>query len=601
MYQAHLDSCRKQTAGLKEQRGRMSFWRLLSFLAAVILLCFGYAKQHYEFYIAAAVAALAFFLFVFISRRLIKRISYLADYESVLLEYQSRLTDGWKQFSVHGSRYLQSPHASPRASDLDIFGRQSLYQYLCTASTVFGQDCLAGLLSQPDMQPDSIRSRQQAVSELVQKTDFTLRFETAARCLRASSYDSIKKALHHFFHALESNSRSPLFLRAFFWTAPVLTLSALFIHFAGIKPDITLICFLAGAALQLGAALLGNARNSRLLAPVYKMNQTITPYRTLLKLLADEPFESPYLQKLRQTLKDSSNSRNALEAFKELEDIAASVVVRHNIYASFLLNSLFCFDFHCAERYLQWKSKYQHMLKPWLEAVGSVEALISLGVIARTKQTHTLPQLAETGRPVLSARNLRHPLLNDADAVGNDFDLNHQTCIITGSNMSGKTTFMRSIGVNLVLAYAGGFCTADGLRTSCMEICTSMRTVDNVSEGISSFYAELLRIRKIMETSKNGQPMLSLIDEIYKGTNSKDRILAARETVKKLAKPYALTILTTHDLELCELEHDHTIDAVNYYFSEYYEENKILFDYKIRQGRCMTTNARYLLHMAGII
>ena len=241
------------------------------------------------------------------------------------------------------------------------------------------------------------------------------------------------------------------------------------------------------------------------------------------------------------------------------------------------------------------------MLKPWLEAVGSVEAFISLGVIARTKQVHTLPQLVQEGRPVLSAKNLRHPLLNNTDAVGNDFDLNHQTCVITGSNMSGKTTFMRSIGVNLVLAYAGGFCTADGLRASCMEICTCMRTADNVSEGISSFYAELLRIQKIVETSKKGQPMLSLIDEIYKGTNSKDRILAAGETVKKLAQPYALTILTTHDLELCELEHDDAIDAVNYYFTEHYDENKILFDYKIRQGRAASSNARFLLHMAGIL
>lgn len=603
MYQTHLNSCREQMSRLKEPYRRMSLWRLLSFLAAVILLCLGYTKQLYGFYIATAAAALAFFLFVSHSRRLKKQLSYLADYESVLLDDQARLTDGWKQFPVHGSRYLQSSNskASPRISDLDIFGGQSLYQYLCTASTVFGQDCLAGLLSQPDMRPEQIRGRQQAVSELVRKTDFTLRFETAARCLRAVSYDSEKKALEHFFHAAESDSRTPLFLRIFFRTAPVLTLASLFCHFAGIKPDITLTCFLTGAALQLAAALLGNARNSRLLAPVYKMNQTVTPYRTLLELLADEPFESPCLQKLRQTLTDSEKNKNALEAFRELEDIASSVVIRHNIYASFLLNSLFCYDFYCAERYVRWKSKYQTMLKPWLEAVGSVEAFISLGIIARTKQVHTLPQLVQEGRPVLSAKNLRHPLLNNTDAVGNDFDLNHQTCVITGSNMSGKTTFMRSIGVNLVLAYAGGFCAADGLRASCMEICTCMRTADNVSEGISSFYAELLRIQKIVETSKKGQPMLSLIDEIYKGTNSKDRILAAGETVKKLAQPYALTILTTHDLELCELEHDDAIDAVNYYFTEHYDENKILFDYKIRQGRAASSNARFLLHMAGIL
>ncbi len=597
MYQERLDSCQEQTARLQARCSRIRFFRLLSFSAAAIFFCLGYTKQQYGAYAAASAAALAFLLLVACSSKQQKQLAYLTDYASVLLEYQARLTDGWKQLSVKGSRYLLPPYASPHSSDLDIFGSQSLYQYLCTASTVFGQDCLANLLSQPDRDPAGIRARQQAVSELVRKTDFVLRFEASARCLRASSYDSLKKALEHFFHALELTSRTPFFLRAFFWAAPVWTLAALFCYLLGIVPDQALACFLTGAALQLCAALLGNGRNSRQLAPVYKMNQTITPYRTLLELLAHEPFDSAYLQNLQQTLAQP----DALKAFKELEAIAASVVVRHNPYASFLLNSLFSYDFHCTERYMKWKSSCQHMLKPWLEAIGSVEALISLGVIARTRQTHTLPQLLETDRPALSAEDLRHPLLKETAAVGNDLDLRHQTCIITGSNMSGKTTFMRSIGINLVLAYAGGFCTAKMLCASCMEVCTSMRTADNVSEGISSFYAELLRIKGIVETSKKEQPMLSLIDEIYKGTNSKDRILAAKETVKNLAKPYALTILTTHDLALCELEHDDSIDAVNYYFTEHYEENKILFDYKIRQGRCTSTNARYLLHLAGIL
>ncbi len=155
--------------------------------------------------------------------------------------------------------------------------------------------------------------------------------------------------------------------------------------------------------------------------------------------------------------------------------------------------------------------------------------------------------------------------------------------------------------MNLALAYAGGFCAASDFCASYMKICTSMRTSDSVNKGISSFYAELLRMQNIMETSRKQQPMIAFIDEIYKGTNSKDRILAARETVRNLAKPYILTILTTHDLELCDLEHDSDIDAVNYYFTERYSQNEILFDYKIKKGRCSTTNAYYLLHMAGIL
>ena len=167
--------------------------------------------------------------------------------------------------------------------------------------------------------------------------------------------------------------------------------------------------------------------------------------------------------------------------------------------------------------------------------------------------------------------------------------------------MSGKTTFMRSIGVNLVLAYAGGYCTASSLQVSLMELCTSIRTEDDVNEGISTFYAEILRIRQMIVVSRKQIPMISMIDEIYKGTNSKDRLFAAKETIRNLSKPDTFTLVTTHDFELCDLENDLDIDVKNYHFTEHYKENRILFDYKLRDGRCTTTNARYLLHMAGIL
>lgn len=167
--------------------------------------------------------------------------------------------------------------------------------------------------------------------------------------------------------------------------------------------------------------------------------------------------------------------------------------------------------------------------------------------------------------------------------------------------MSGKTTFMRSIGVNTVLAYAGGFCTASGFKISLMQLCTSMRAEDDVNEGISTFYAELLRIRQMINVSRKQVPMITLIDEIYKGTNSKDRIFAAKETIRNLSKPYAFILVTTHDFELCDLENDLDTDVENCHFTEHYQDNKIFFDYKLRNGRCTTTNARYLLRMAGIL
>ena len=253
------------------------------------------------------------------------------------------------------------------------------------------------------------------------------------------------------------------------------------------------------------------------------------------------------------------------------------------------------------ERYGKWKENYRDSLESWLKALGNAEALISLSVICHTRKVHCLPEIVDSKQPVFTASDIRHPLLKEPSAVGNDISLTHRIYIITGSNMSGKTTFMRSIGINLALAYAGGFCTASNLQVSLMELCTSIRTEDDVNEGISTFYAELLRIKQMIEASRRQIPMISLIDEIYKGTNSKDRIYAAKETIRNLSKPYAFTLVTTHDFELCDLENDIGTEAKNCYFTEYYEGNRILFDYKLRDGRCTTTNARYLLRMAGIL
>lgn len=618
MYQTRMQDCQKQSSDLRNLCRKISFWRLLFSAAAVIFFYLGYSRHVWAFDLAGAFSALCFFLLVRYHQQLKMRINDLADYESVLRDSLARLGDGWKQFSIDGSVYL-NPTTIP-AGDLDLLGKQSLYQYLCTACTVSGQDQLARLLTQPDSDVQKIRSRQQAVKELSQKTEFTLRYQAVARTLRQTSYDVSQKNLDTFFQALTRHTRFSRFRQIVIYLFPALTLAFLLCYVCGIFREQTLVCFLTGAMIQLSASLLGNGTNSRLLAPVYKMNQTITPYRRLIGLLTQETFDSPYLQQLRQTLFQSgapatapaaeiraanqtydSASVPALRAFRELEEIADRIVLRHNVYASLLLNSLLCYDFHCVERYRRWKEAYRDSFPLWLDTIGNVEALISLGVIAHARQTHTLPQITDSGKPVLDAACLLHPLIKEADAIGNDFTLTHQTCIITGSNMSGKTTFMRSIGANLALAYAGGFCTASALTVSRMEICTSMRTADNVNEGISSFYAELLRMKKIMESSRKQRPMIALIDEIYKGTNSKDRILAARKTIKALAKPYVVTILTTHDLELCELEQDPAIDAANYYFTETYRQNEIVFDYTIRSGRCTTTNAQYLLHMAGIL
>ncbi len=606
MYQKYDQDCQAQLNGIAASCRRISFWRGILFLAAAIFAYLAYKTMDGIFCIPAAAALAVFVLLIQKHQSYKKTQRFLHGFQASAKDYMARSDGQWQCFPNNGAQYL--PEKSGIEADLDLFGPNSLYQYICTASSVYGQDCLARWLKDPGWDIAEIQNRQQATAELAKKTAFTANFEAAARQLRDIPYEDAQKSLEHFFAILEDPNRNTGQGRSgaktalhtaghlLIWLFPALTLACLCFVILGLFAQAAVSGFMLLATLQLSAAFICYSKNNQILAPIYQMEKTIAPYRQLIGYMEQEAFQSPYLQKLRQSLGQEANT-----ALQELEALAGSVVQRRNLYAFILYNSLFLHDFHCMERYAAWKAKYKRQVRTWLMAIGEIEALISLGVIAHTKETHTIPVIEHARQPKLRAACLKHPLLPEPQAVGNDFTCTSRTCIITGSNMSGKTTFLRSIGVNLALAYAGGFCTAQSLTVSRMELCTSMRIEDNVSAGISTFYAELLRIKHIIECSKGHKPMIALIDEIYKGTNSKDRIAAAKETIRKLSRPSVLTFLTTHDFELCSLENEEAANATNYYFTEHYNGHEILFDYKIHKGQCTTTNAQYLLRMAGIL
>lgn len=605
VYEKDYECSQKKLDKLTQTSNRVSFLRLITVAVAGMAFFLWCQRKTPAFLAFAFSFAFVFLMLIRYHGILEDEQTYLEDFQSVLKDYMARFDDGWKGFPMNGARYINDDMLESR--DLDLFGKGSLYQYICTASTIWGQDQLAFWLRLPGRGFEKgsvsrivqeIISRQQAVAELTRNPEFCMEFETYARELRSIEYEKSRKIMDRFFQALETKNAFPAVCRILIRLFPLVTLTLLFSALLGIHRHPTMpIAFLLVFA-QLVSAGLGFYRNNKILSPIYQMNRAITPYRKLFQRLEQESFDSPYLNDLRQTLLKNGSASTAL---KELETITDSVCARHNIYAFLLYNGLFLHDYHCVEQYENWKEKYKYSLQTWLKAVGNVEALISLGVICHTRMVHCLPAITDSRHPLLTASDIRHPLLKESAAVGNTIDLTHGTCIITGSNMSGKTTFIRSIGINVVLAYAGGFCTASSLRISLMELYTSIRTEDNVNEGVSTFYAEMLQIKKMIEASKKQLPMISLIDEIYKGTNSRDRIFAAKETIRNLSKPYAVTLITTHDFELCDLDKDLDIHAKNYHFVENYKENRILFDYKLKEGRCTTTNARYLLRMAGIL
>jgi DNA mismatch repair ATPase MutS len=247
----------------------------------------------------------------------------------------------------------------------------------------------------------------------------------------------------------------------------------------------------------------------------------------------------------------------------------------------------------------RWKNNSGENLKQWLSVIGKLEALSSLAVINFDNPKWTTPQFTE-GK-VIKGEKLAHPLITN-NRISNYIDINEYSpvLLITGSNMAGKSTYLRTVGINLLLAYTGASVCASSFTCPLLNIYSCMRISDDIDQNISSFYGEIIRIKKIIDAVKRNEKVFFLLDEIFKGTNSIDRHTGAISLVNKLEKVGAVGLVSTHDLELAELEKTSKGKIKNYHFEEYYKDNKIYFDYKLKKGVCTTRNASYLMKMAGL-
>ena len=301
--------------------------------------------------------------------------------------------------------------------------------------------------------------------------------------------------------------------------------------------------------------------------------------------------------KLKERLINAEGLKASFQ-IKKLVKLVNLISDRKNIYY-LPINILFLWDYQCLINLQRFKKASGDSLKSWLEVIGEMEALNSLSTIAYEHSDWAMPKF-QGGSPIFKAKKLGHPLLGNK-RVYNDvlIERSQNVLLITGSNMSGKSTLLRTTGINLVLAYAGAPVCAEDFCCSIMDIYTCMRTSDNLEKNISSFYAELLRIKKLVSATEKKAPIFFLLDEIFKGTNSIDRHTGATVLVSKLSTENALGFVSTHDLELGEIENTNR-RVKNYHLKEYYKDDKLFFDYKLRPGVSTTRNALYLMKMAGL-
>lgn len=588
----YIEQREKLEKNIKELDGRSSTYsviRLCVFIAAVACLIIGIYDNRGIVTVAGIVLAVVFVALVFIHGKLSEELEYKKAKSEVLRRYIERFGEEWKKFEDNGSQYIENEDLV--AKDMDLLGPNSLYQFICVAGTEEGRRSLAKSIKDPEYDIKTIEMRQKAIKELADKPEFSMDFETLG--VKANTGKKKKYTADEFVAYCGGDDHIPALFNVMRFVLPAITAVVLILGIAGkINIGWTLVSFFAVLLISwLFSGVAGQA-----VMPMISFGYVIEDYIRMFELISAENFDSELLNDIKGHL---SNDSGALAAIKKLRSISAAFNIRYNPIVHQILCGLVMWDFHLGRMMDRWKLKNGSSVAGWIKAVSDMEELMSFAVLARTREV-SYPQVGDNERVHVDARNMRHPLIKPDVVVENDACFKGGATIITGSNMSGKTTFLRTLGINLVLAYAGAPVCAAYMEADIMKIFTSMRVTDDVSNGISTFYAEILRIKTMVEYKKKDRPMLCLIDEIFKGTNSADRIVGATQVIRKLSGVRSMTLVSTHDFELCDLKGDDGVPAANYHFEEYYEGDQLKFDYKKKDGRCTTTNAMAILHMAGL-
>ncbi|MCW6074906.1 MULTISPECIES: MutS-related protein [Clostridium] len=624
-----LTKIEEQKKNIKEYSNIYSILGTLRLISMIGLIYFIYKALNssvYSKYLGLSILMACMFIALIIKHSNIKnKLKFSKEMININKKYVDRINGQWAEFQDRGEEFISEDH--PYSGDLDIVGKESLFQLINTTNTKDGRDNLAKLLLEPNKDKDEIILKQRAVKELGEKLEFcqNLEYTTGKYKEKLKSTEKLMKYITENSVLIKSKV-----IKNILYIMPLITVPlSLSIIILKLKNLYTLVGILG--IVQCLIWMLKALKINAILQSIDKLKYNFQTYSKVLKLIEKEEVKCEKLKSIKEVLFNEEES--SIKAIKELNIISEKVNLRYNGILYIVLNIFFLWDYQCVFSLEAWKLKYGDKIEKWLNGIGEIESLASLAVLTHINDKISFPNIYDSDEKTSSNKNIQsnslngenfksekdsypnlklehgnnlkiecknigHPLINIKDRVCNDLTMKNNILLITGSNMSGKTTFLRTLGINLVLAYSGAPVCAEEMSSSLMDIYTSMRITDDLKGGISTFYRELIKIKNIINHSKNKIPMIFLIDEIFRGTNSKDRYIGAKNVLFNLNKPWIIGGLTTHDLELCVLDKDEAIK--NYHFSEYYKNNKIYFDYKIKKGQSTTTNAKYLMNMVGI-
>ena len=484
-----------------------------------------------------------------------------------------------------GSEFIDAKHYY--SNDIDLFGKGSFFQYMNRAATVSGRKALADLLLEND--PDQILSRQEVITELSEKVSWRQRFLALAKIV---SVDVDHKTIISWIHSYKSFLPSVMTYLPFVFSS-LSILFTLLLVFDLVSFYLLVVWFFIG--LFINFPYFKSINYLYLDAGLIK--DTFKQYHILLQEIEDLPINSPLA--VDQQLKIRSSKKKASVIFKEFSKILDAFDQRNNMLFGILGNGFFLWDIRQTSKIDTWVDTYQFQVESWFEVIAYFDAQISLSNYAYNHPDHHYPEIIQN-KVVIIAEALGHPLLDRKIRVNNDFSINKKDFhIITGANMAGKSTFLRTVSLSLVMANVGLPVCADKMLYSPIKLITSMRTSDSLANESSYFYAEIMRLRFIVEQMKNEEYFI-ILDEILKGTNSKDKAMGSRKFVERLVKSGSTGIIATHDLSLCDIEKVYP-QIHNQFFDAKIKNEELFFDYTLKEGICTNMNASFLLKKMEII
>lgn len=589
-YTQRIDETLRQLSQTKTQINRISLLRVLLFVAGFGGLILFYHSGTWAVVLTVCCTFLPFFILVKVHNRLYFRKEQLETQLKLNQDELEGLEGDYSAFN-EGSEFVDAGH--PYSYDLDLFGRKSLFQALGRTCTHIGKQTLATWMQHHLTEKAAIETRQESIRDMSQRMEFREAFRVTGSINRGADSDE---------EEISRWSQTPSVLQHLWWVKlclwavpgiNILLLALGLLHILSLSwfgMMFTVFVILSFGLIQRGT----------LIQETYgKKLKTLNRYAKLITLAKGETWQAPALRELTDKLDIDGHS--PAEALMQLSKELDRLDLRNNQLLYVILEGSMFFQLRQIVRIERWKARYGKYLMGWLEAVGELDALCSLGTFAYNHPAYTYPTI--TNQPFcFLARNMGHPLMLEAQCVKNDATIPSRPyfLIITGANMAGKSTYLRTIGVNYLLACMGCPVCCESLTLYPAHLITSLRTTDSLSDNESYFFAELKRLKRIIDLLDEGQELFIILDEILKGTNSADKQKGSLDLIRQFMRLKADGIIATHDLLLGTLADQFPEYIRNYCFEADIKDNELTFSYHLREGVAQNMNACFLMRKMGI-